>query len=67
MTRLVDDEVLESFAVVGRPREAGVEIRRRYGSLVDRFTVSSPTPLSLTVRRELLAGIRGPAAVTQPR
>jgi probable F420-dependent oxidoreductase len=63
MTGLVDDEVLEAFAVVGRPHEAGAEILRRYGDRVDRFTVSSPTPLSLAVRRELLAGIRGTAAV----
>lgn len=58
MTRLVDDEVLGAFAVVGSPREVGVEIRRRYAPLVDRFTLSSPTALSTDVRRELVAGIR---------
>lgn len=63
MSRLIDDEVLAAFAVVGRPREAGEEIQRRFGHLVDRFTVSSPVPLDARVRRELLAGIR----VRQPR
>jgi probable F420-dependent oxidoreductase len=59
MTSLVDDETLCLFAVVGTPAEAGAEIRRRFGGTVDRFTVSTPYPLSLEARRGLTAAVRG--------
>ena len=59
MTRLVDDATLGLFAVMGTPAEAGAEIRRRFGGTVDRFTVSTPYPLSLEARRGLIAAVQG--------
>jgi len=44
---------------VGTPAEAGAEIQRRFGGTVDRFTVSTPYPLSLEARRGLVAAVRG--------
>lgn len=38
MGRLVDDDVLHTFAVVAEPERVAAEIRRRYGSLVDRVS-----------------------------
>ena len=38
MGALITDEILETFAVVGRPDEVGAEIRRRYGDVVQRVT-----------------------------
>jgi probable F420-dependent oxidoreductase len=49
MRDLVDDEVLDAFAVVAEPDEVGGRVRERYAGLVDRFSVyaSYPTPPSL--------------------
>jgi probable F420-dependent oxidoreductase len=38
----IDDEVLHTFAVIGRPDEVVAELRRRYGGLVTRITVVPP-------------------------
>ncbi|MFC4464093.1 TIGR03617 family F420-dependent LLM class oxidoreductase [Streptomyces xiangluensis] len=38
MGRLVDDDVLNAFAVVAEPERVAAEISRRYGSLVDRVS-----------------------------
>ncbi|HEU5084922.1 MAG TPA: TIGR03617 family F420-dependent LLM class oxidoreductase [Acidimicrobiales bacterium] len=38
MGGLISDEVLETFAVVGRPDEVGRELHRRYGDVVRRVT-----------------------------
>jgi probable F420-dependent oxidoreductase len=49
MRDLVDDEVLDAFAVVAEPDEVGGRVRERYAGLVDRFSVyaSYPTPPGL--------------------
>jgi len=49
MAGLVDDEVLQTFAVVAAPGEVAGAVRARFGGLVDRFSVyaSSPAPLEL--------------------
>lgn len=39
---LVDDEVLDAFAVVGDPAEAGAALRTRYAGLADRICPSMP-------------------------
>jgi len=39
MGALIDDDVLHAFAVIGAPREAGAQIRARFGGLVDRVQV----------------------------
>jgi len=58
MTALVDDEVLDLFAVVGAPEAVGREIRRRFDGLVDRFTLAAPYPMSEPVRRAVVAAAR---------
>ena len=40
--RLVDDEVLDAFAVVAEPAAVAAEIRRRFGGLIDRVLVLHP-------------------------
>ena len=42
MGRLVDDEVLNAFAVVAEPAAVAAEIRRRFGGLIDRVSFYSP-------------------------
>jgi hypothetical protein len=39
---LIDDDVLNTFAVVGDLDAAGPALRRRFGGLVDRLTLSLP-------------------------
>jgi len=39
MGALIDDEMLETFAVVGEPGAIVPELRRRFGGLVDRLTL----------------------------
>ncbi|MFJ8816591.1 TIGR03617 family F420-dependent LLM class oxidoreductase [Amycolatopsis thermoflava] len=58
MTTLVDDTVLRTFAVVGGPAEAGAEARRRFGGLVDRFTVYTPYPIREDVRCTVVDALR---------
>jgi probable F420-dependent oxidoreductase len=49
MRDLVDDEVLETFAVVAAPSDVGRQVHERFDGLVDRFSVyaSYPAPLEL--------------------
>ena len=39
MGTLIDDEMLETFAVVGEPEAIVPELRRRFAGLVDRLTL----------------------------
>ena len=49
MAALVDDEVLETVAIVAAPDDLAGAVRARFGGLVDRFSVyaSHPAPLDL--------------------
>jgi probable F420-dependent oxidoreductase len=49
MRDLVDDDVLDAFAVVAEPEDVGPRVRQRFDGLVDRFGVyaSYPAPLDL--------------------
>lgn len=58
MTSLIDDEVLNTFAVVGDPKHVGAEIVRRFDGLVDRFTLYTPYPLDDTARADIVEGIK---------
>jgi probable F420-dependent oxidoreductase len=42
MGKLIDDEILNTFAVVGAPEEIAPELRRRYGDVVDRISFYAP-------------------------
>lgn len=58
MDALVDDEVLNAFAVVGQPEDVAAAIRNRFADVIDRFTVYTPYPLGPDARRRVVAGIR---------
>jgi hypothetical protein len=58
MAGLVDDTVLNTFAVVAAPDQAGPEIHRRYGDLVDRYTLYTPYALDDEVRRHVVTSLR---------
>ncbi len=58
MTSLIDDEVLNTFAVVGDPKDVGAEIVRRFDGLVDRFTLYTPYPLDDAARATIVEGIK---------
>ncbi len=58
MGPLLDDEVLETFAVVGTPEEAGREVARRYGDLFDRLSLYTPHGADLDVTARVVASVR---------
>ena len=39
---MIDDEVLHTFAVIGTPEEAVAEVKKRYGDVCTRITLSMP-------------------------
>jgi hypothetical protein len=42
MGKLIDDDVLHAFAVVGAPEDAFAEVKRRYGDVCTRITLTLP-------------------------
>jgi len=42
MGELIDDEILNTFAVVAEPEGVGAELKRRYGGVVDRCSFYAP-------------------------
>ncbi|MCV7229994.1 TIGR03617 family F420-dependent LLM class oxidoreductase [Mycolicibacterium komossense] len=58
MTGLVDDDMLNTFAVVGEPEAVGAQIVRRFGGLVDRFTLYTPYPLDEAAKATVIEGVR---------
>jgi probable F420-dependent oxidoreductase len=42
MGELIDDEILNTFAVVGEPEQIAPELKRRYGDVIDRISFYSP-------------------------
>lgn len=57
MTALIDDDVLNTFAVVGHPDDVGARIVERFGDLIDRFTLYTPYPLDDAVRTTVVEGV----------
>ncbi len=58
MMSLIEDEVLNTFAVQGEPKAVGTEIVRRFDQLVDRFTLYTPYPLDDAARAAIVEGIK---------
>ncbi|MEU0070041.1 TIGR03617 family F420-dependent LLM class oxidoreductase [Streptomyces sp. NPDC006332] len=58
MGRLVDDEVLDTFAVVAEPDRVASEIRRRYGSLVDRVSFYTAYEIDAEVWEPIVRELR---------
>jgi probable F420-dependent oxidoreductase len=42
MSELIDEELVETFAVVGTPEDAVAEVKRRYGDIATRITLQLP-------------------------
>jgi probable F420-dependent oxidoreductase len=42
MSALIDDELVDTFAVVGTPEDAVAEVKRRYGDIATRITLQLP-------------------------
>jgi probable F420-dependent oxidoreductase len=58
MAGLIDDEMLDTFAVVGTLDTVAATVRSRYGDLVDRFNVYAPSGIGADRWAEVLAGFR---------
>lgn len=58
MGTLIGDDVLDAFAIVGSPAEAGAEIVRRYGDVFDRITLYMPYAAAPEVTAEVTAAIK---------
>lgn len=59
MGSLIDDEMLDAFAVVAAPDELADKIRDRCGSVIDRVLPSFPSRLSETAVSTVLHELRG--------
>jgi hypothetical protein len=42
MGELIDDDILQTFAVVGPPEAIAPELRRRYGDVISRISFYVP-------------------------
>ena len=42
MGEILDDDVLQTFAVVAEPEDVAARVKERYGGLVDRILFSAP-------------------------
>jgi len=60
MGALVDDEMLNTFAVVGAPDEIAPELSRRYGDVVDRLSFYAPDAGDLASWSSVIAGLTNP-------
>ncbi len=57
MAGLIEDDVLNTFAVVGEPASVGAEIRRRFDGLADRFSIYAPYDLDDAIRRDIVTAL----------
>jgi probable F420-dependent oxidoreductase len=58
MRDLIDEEVLDAFAVVADPDDVGRQVRERFTGLVDRFSVYASYPTSLDLWDPLVDAFR---------
>jgi probable F420-dependent oxidoreductase len=58
MTGLIDDEVLDAFAIVGPLDSIAAKVRSRYVGLIDRFNVYAPSGIGVERWAEVLADIK---------
>jgi hypothetical protein len=62
MAGLIDDELLDTFAVVAEPDHVGAAISARFGGAVDRFTLYTPYGLHPSVAAQIVADLHAAAA-----
>lgn len=58
MGELVDDEVLNAFAVVGEPDHIAPELLRRYGDLLTRLTLYTPYDIDAQIAAQVANAVR---------
>jgi len=58
MAELIDDDVLDAFAVVGELDDVAERVTARFGGLVDRFNVYAPSGVGADRWAEILGGFR---------
>ncbi len=58
MALLIDDEMLNTFAVVGEIGDIAGQVRRRFDGIVDRFNFYAPYPMEPERWAEVLAGFK---------
>ncbi len=58
MGDLVDDEILETFAVVGEPEAIAAELSARYGDIVDRLSFYAPYQSDPDRWRSVIDGLK---------
>jgi hypothetical protein len=58
MAALVDDAMIERYAIVGLAEDAGEQLRRRYAGVAERVASATPMVLSANAARRLVAGFR---------
>jgi hypothetical protein len=58
MTKLIDDEMLATFAIVGELDDLPAKVLDRYGDVVDRFNFYAPYRLEPEHWRAILAGFK---------
>jgi alkanesulfonate monooxygenase SsuD/methylene tetrahydromethanopterin reductase-like flavin-dependent oxidoreductase (luciferase family) len=59
MPELIGDDIVEAFAVVGKPEEAFAEVKRRYGDIATRITLTMPAERDDERWRGLFDSLRG--------
>jgi probable F420-dependent oxidoreductase len=58
MGELIDDQILQTFAVVASPEEVGAELKRRYGGVVDRCSFYAPYKTEPDRWRKVIADLK---------
>ncbi len=58
MGELIDDDVLSAFSVVGAPELVGPQVLRRFGDVIQRFSLYTPYALNDDARRSVIEGLR---------
>jgi len=58
MGNLIDDEILNTFAVVGEPEHIGSELNRRYGDVIQRISFYAPYQSDPDRWRKVLADLK---------
>ena len=59
MGTLIDDEILETFAVVGEPEAIGPELQKRYGDVISRLSFYAPYAGNRDRWQRVLEDMRG--------
>jgi len=59
MGALIDDEMLNTFAVVAQPAAVAAELTQRYGDVVDRFSFYAPGQSNAAQWRNVMEELKG--------